>query len=53
MIERHHRERAINRGRAQWRVSGEASRGARIAVIYDHPHGSDPGAARIVSAWPL
>jgi hypothetical protein len=53
MIERRHSQRAINRGRAQWRVTGATDRGSGIVVIYDHPHGADGGAARIVSAWPL
>jgi len=46
-----HAERAINRGRAQWRVSGHTTEGRRLVVVYDHPHGADLGAARIVSAW--
>jgi hypothetical protein len=51
-IEHRHGERAINRGRAQWRITG-TNPGERFVVIYDHPHGADSGAARIVSAWPL
>jgi hypothetical protein len=53
MIERRHHERAINRGRAQWQLCGPISRGDTLVVIYDHPHGHDPRAARIVSAWLL
>jgi len=53
MIEQHHSERAINRGRAQWRVVAVTPDRKKIVVIYDHPHGNDTGAARIVSAWPL
>jgi hypothetical protein len=52
-IEHRHGERAINRGRAQWRIVGKTDRGRNFVVIYDHPHGADGGAARIVSAWPL
>ncbi|HEX3735631.1 MAG TPA: hypothetical protein VHU86_10840 [Solirubrobacterales bacterium] len=53
MIKQRHGERAINRGRAQWRLVGQAASGIAVVVIYDHPHGSDTRAARIVSAWPL
>ena len=53
MIELHHAERAINRGRAQWRISDRTDSGTLIEIVYDHPHGRDRGAARIVSAWPL
>jgi hypothetical protein len=53
MIEQRHGERAINRGRAQWRIIGPRVLGVSLVVIYDHPHDSDTGAVRIVSAWPL
>jgi hypothetical protein len=52
VIEQRHGERAINRGRAQWRIAGPTPRDIQIVVIYDHPHGHDIGAVRIVSAWP-
>jgi len=51
LVANRHGERAINRGRAQWRVSGPTPEGRILVVVYDHPHGVDVGAARIVSAW--
>jgi hypothetical protein len=53
MIEHHHSKRGINRGRAQWRIVASVAGREKIVVIYDHPHGNDAGAVRIVSAWPL
>jgi hypothetical protein len=52
-IRNQHRERAINTGRAQWRVIKEITPECTLVVIYDHPHFGDPNAVRIVSAWPL
>jgi hypothetical protein len=51
MIQLNHHRRQINRGRAQWRVEGVTAAGLALTVVYDHPHGVDAGAARIVSAW--
>jgi hypothetical protein len=46
-------EREVNDGRAEWLVSGETSDGTPFEAIYDHPHGDDEGAVRIVSVWRL
>jgi hypothetical protein len=46
-----HSERAINRGEADWRVDGLSADGRRFAVVYDHPHGTDRAAVRVVSVW--
>ena len=46
-------EREENDGRAQWLASGALSDGTIFEAIYDHPHGSDEAAVRIVSAWRL
>jgi hypothetical protein len=48
-----HPERQINRGRADWLIDGLLGDGRRFAVVYDHPHGIDHAAVRIVSVWPL
>jgi len=48
-----HPIREVNRGDANWRVYGMRSDGRRFTVVYDNPVGGDPGAARVVSAWPL
>jgi hypothetical protein len=48
-----HGNRQVNDGRAEWLVSGETADGTAFEAIYDHPHGSDSGAARIVSVWRL
>jgi hypothetical protein len=48
-----HSEREVNDGRAEWLVSGALSDGTRFEAIYDHPHGEDGTAARIVSVWRL
>jgi hypothetical protein len=48
-----HSERQVNDGRAEWLVSGKTADGTAFEAIYDHPHGSDDGAARIVSVWRL
>lgn len=52
LIRLQHSERAINRGRAQWRIAGQTEGNAEVVVVYDHPHGRDARAARVVSAWP-
>ena len=48
-----HVNRQVNDGRAQWLVSGQTEDGTVFEAIYDHPHGDDESAARIVSAWRL
>lgn len=48
-----HAEREVNDGRAEWLVSGVLSDGTAFEAIYDHPHGNDQTAVRIVSAWRL
>lgn len=48
-----HPVREVNQGDADWRVYGARSDGRRFAVVYDNPVRADPGAARVVSAWPL
>jgi hypothetical protein len=52
-IKNRHSEREVNDGRAEWLVSGETADGTAFEAIYDHPHGSDETAARIVSVWRL
>jgi hypothetical protein len=46
-----HADRQINRGRADWLVGGLLVDGRRFEVVYDHPHGNDHAAVRIVSVW--
>lgn len=48
-----HGEREVNDGRAEWLVSGVLSDGTPFEAIYDHPHGDDDIAVRIVSVWRL
>ncbi len=48
-----HAEREVNDGRAEWLVSGETADGTAFEAIYDHPHGDDEAAVRIVSVWRL
>jgi hypothetical protein len=48
-----HLEREVNDGRAEWLVSGETRDGVAFEAIYDHPHGDDEAAVRIVSVWRL
>jgi hypothetical protein len=45
--------RQANDGRAEWLVTGRTSGGVAFEAIYDHPHGEDQEAARIVSVWRL
>ena len=52
-IETGHEKREVNDGRAEWLVSGVLSDGTPFEAIYDHPHGDDEAAVRIVSAWRL
>ena len=52
-ISESHAEREVNDGRAAWLVSGLLSDGTPFEAIYDHPHGDDEAAVRIVSAWRL
>lgn len=40
-------------GRAEWLVSGQTANGTAFEAIYDHPHGDDEAAVRIVSVWRL
>jgi uncharacterized protein YuzE len=44
-----HAEREVNDGRAEWLVSCELTDGTTFEAIYDHPHGGDDTAVRIVS----
>jgi hypothetical protein len=48
-----HAQREVNDGRAEWLVSGALSDGTPFEAIYDHPHGADDAAVRIVSVWRL
>jgi len=48
-----HEQREVNDGRAEWLVSGVLSDGTPFEAIYDHPHGTDDAAVRIVSVWRL
>jgi hypothetical protein len=52
-IQHRHAEREVNDGRAEWLVSGETPDGVPFEAIYDHPHGDDGSAVRIVSVWRL
>jgi hypothetical protein len=46
-------DRQINRGRAAWLIDGLLADGRHFVVVYDHPHGADHAAVRIVSVWPF
>ncbi len=48
-----HAARQANDGRAEWLVSGKTPDGVPFEAIYDHPHGDDESAVRIVSVWRL
>lgn len=48
-----HVNRQVNDGRAEWLVSGKTADGTTFEAIYDHPHGADEAAVRIVSVWRL
>jgi hypothetical protein len=48
-----HADRQINRGDADWRIYGLLADGRHFVVVYDHPHGTDHAAVRIVSVWAL
>lgn len=52
-IKDRHAERKVNDGRAEWLVGGVTPDGVAFEAIYDHPHGDDEGAVRIVSVWRL
>ena len=52
-IKDRHLEREVNDGRAEWLVGGKTPDGVAFEAIYDHPHGDDEAAARIVSVWRL
>lgn len=52
-ISRGHAQREVNDGRAEWLVSGVLSDGTPFEAIYDHPHGENDSAVRIVSVWRL
>jgi predicted secreted Zn-dependent protease len=45
LLERH-RERRRNAGKAAWRVAA-----GRLVIVYEHPDGDDPLAARVVTVW--
>jgi hypothetical protein len=46
-----HPERQINCGEADWLIEGLLPDGRHFGVVYDHPHGTDHAAARIVTVW--
>jgi hypothetical protein len=48
-----HADRQVNDGRAEWLVSGVTADGTAFEAIYDHPHGEDDAAVRIISVWRL
>jgi hypothetical protein len=48
-----HAEREVNDGRAEWLIAGVLTDGTPFEAIYDHPHGDDDAAVRIVSVWRL
>lgn len=48
-----HAERRENDGRAEWLVGGVIAGGTAFEAIYDHPHGEDEAAVRIISVWRL
>ncbi|MFL5872998.1 MAG: DUF4258 domain-containing protein [Solirubrobacterales bacterium] len=50
-IRKGHAGREVNDGRAEWLVSAQLADGTSFEAIYDHPHGDDEAAVRIVSAW--
>lgn len=52
-VRRGHADREINPGRAKWLIRGLLADGRRFEVVYDHPHGNDLYAVRIVSVWDL
>ena len=52
-IKERNSEREVNDGRAEWLVGGETPGGVAFEAIYDHPHGNDESAVRIVSVWRL
>jgi hypothetical protein len=52
-ISQGHDTREVNDGRAQWLVRGTTADGTSFEAIYDHPHGGDVEAVRIVSVWRL
>lgn len=52
-IKERHSDREANDGRAEWLVSGQTADGTAFEAIYDHPHGDDEAAVRIVSVWRL
>lgn len=52
-ISERHADREVNDGRAEWLVGGVTADGTPFEAIYDHPHGDDDAAVRIVSVWRL
>jgi hypothetical protein len=48
-----HADRQENDGRAEWLVGSVTADGTPFEAIYDHPHGDDHAAVRIVSVWRL
>lgn len=53
VIGERHAHRQENDGRAEWLVGGVTADGTPFEAIYDHPHGEDEAAVRIVSVWRL
>lgn len=52
-IAERHANRQENDGRAEWLVGGVTADGTVFEAVYDHPHGGDDAAVRIVSVWRL
>ena len=52
-IAERHANREVNDGRAEWLVAGVTGDGTPFEAIYDHPHGDEDSAVRIVSVWRL
>jgi hypothetical protein len=48
-----HDDRQVNDGRAEWLLTGKTAEHVPFEVVYDHPHGTDENAVRIVSVWRL
>ena len=44
-------DKQVNRSRADWLIEGLLPDGRHFVVAYDHPHGLDRTAVRIVSVW--
>jgi hypothetical protein len=46
MLLERHRDRRRNKGEAAWRIVA-----GRLVILYEHPDGDDPLAARVVTLW--